>query len=207
MIVNRNKVISSVSSALEVLTALSGVALSIYLVFASESRVILKNSLDFGFKHQPLGLLFFIILLCWFFILTSAAMFPFAVRADARKAYDIRYLYSMAAMGFGPWIDALVISLKDGFSAVNIDRVGVLYLGVGTIAMALAALSGKAKSTKGAFIIASVAFSGFAMLYAGLWMVGGMGNLVNILIWHGVMLYSGFSAFREWLWFMREKRI
>lgn len=100
MIVNQKRVIGSISSALEILTALSGIALSVYLVFASESRVILKNSLDFGFRHQPLGLLFFIILFCWFFILASAAVFPFAVRTDAKKTDDLKYLYSIAAMGF-----------------------------------------------------------------------------------------------------------
>ncbi len=206
LIVKKDILISNVSSGLEILTALSGIVLVIYLVFASDSRIILKNALDFGFRYQPLGILFFIILLCWFFILASAALFPFAVRSDARKTYGIRHLYSMAAMGLGPWIDVLVISLKDGFSAVNIDRVGVLYLGTGTIAMMLAALSGRAISTKGALIIASVALSGFAVFYAGLWVVGGMGSLINILVWHGIMLYSGFSAFREWLWFIREKR-
>ncbi|MEO0141690.1 MAG: hypothetical protein ABIM88_09115 [candidate division WOR-3 bacterium] len=200
-----NRFISGLSGALEMLTAISGISLTIYVMFFSWSRVLFKRALDFGFSHQPLGILLFILYLCLFFIIGATILFPFSVRTDARKEADLKYLYSVAAMGLGPWLDVLVTSIKEGFGPLNIDRVAVMYIGVGALAMLLAALSGKAPSKGGAFAVASVAFAGFATLYAGLWIAGGMGNLFGILVWHGVMLYSGFSAFQEWLWFMRER--
>ncbi|MGB9590256.1 MAG: hypothetical protein ACPL68_05155 [Candidatus Hydrothermia bacterium] len=201
----KDNVIFALSSVTELLAALCNIFLIVYIMFFSESRVLLKNFLDFGFRYPPLGLVFFLIVFFWFFIIAAAMIFPFAIRTDARKNADLKYLYSVAAIGLGPWLDVLVTSVKDGFSAINLDRVAVLYLGIGTLAMVFAALSGKALSTRGALIIAAIALAGFAIFYTGLWIVGGMGNLFNILVWHGIVLYSGFSVFQEWLWFIREK--
>ena len=212
MKIGKHNLISSVTSALEIFTAFCGVILTFYIMFASESKVLLQMAIDFARKQpQPLaGLLWlvFICLMCIGVIMIALGMlFPFAVRADSNigKEGDLKYLYSIAAMGLGPWLDFLIMSLSKGFSMINLDRVAIQYLGIGTIALFLVGISGKALSPRGALIVSFAVMIGFVIFYAGLWMVGGMGNIFDILVWHGVMLYAGFAAFQEWFWFIRGR--
>jgi hypothetical protein len=207
--INKDSAISSAASVLELFTALCGVALTFYIIFASKSRILLQMASDFCRKHQPLlGLILMLVVFCWFFVIGAAMLFPFSVRADSadlNERRDLKYLFSLAGMGLGPWLDVLIMSLSKGFSIINIDRVAIQYLGMGSIALFLAGISGRAPSRTAAIIISLIALTGFAVLYAGLWLVGGMGSIFSILVWHGTMLYVAYSVFQEWLWFIRSR--
>jgi len=167
-----------------------------YLLFyAPYVGTFIRNIRDFGDNHQPLGLIFFIIFFILFFILFTAMVFPLAVKLDKSKE-TLKDIYSAAIVAFGPWIDVLLKIINDDFSVINIDRVCLLYLGIGVFAMIFAAIKVKNPLI---LLIGGIAFFGFILYYTGLWISGGMGNLKDIIIWHATMIYVAYLSYKEWL--------
>lgn len=201
---------------LELVSAFLQVIMVMGLVVGGKTGILVRGVLEFGKKYQPLGIIFLIILVCWFFLVGAVFIWPLAIRIMDTQLrapegnISLKYIYAIAARSFGPWLDVLTTSLKQGYSDIIIDRVAVMYLGIGAFAMFLtgikAAVSGESPSPKAAVVISLLAIATFAVYYLGLWIVGGMGDLFGILIWHGVMLYTGLSVFQEWIWLVRDQR-
>jgi len=188
---------------LDIWTLLSSIAAAFYLMFFSVARLFFQIALEFCKIHGFI-LLLAIILLVGLFILTVTGMiFPIAVRMDSRKeSVPAKELYPAFGMAFGPWIDLANYFFSGRFSLASVDRIAILILGTGSLAILMAAVSGRAPSRRGAWFIALIILAIFVIFYSGLWKTGGMGNIVSATIWHLVMVYSGFSAFQEWYYFM-----
>ena len=112
----------------------------------------------------------------------------------------------------GPWIYFLFkfFAIDEGdlfkpelYSPI-LDQVGVLYFGIGAMFFALliprimfTIIEFPSFKTIGASIIILVGLICFGMLYAGLWLSGNMGkNLFETLVWHGLLIYNGYSVFK-----------
>lgn len=112
----------------------------------------------------------------------------------------------------GPWIYFLFkfFAIYEGdlfkpelYSPI-LDQVGVLYFGIGAMFFVLSIprimftiIEFPSFETIGASIIILVGLICFGMLYAGLWLSGNMGkNLFETLVWHGLLIYNGYSVFK-----------
>jgi hypothetical protein len=194
--INREIVIR-INTILMIVAPVASLISAGYLLFYGPYAGVLVTKIrDFCYRHQPLSLIYLVIFLIIMFILFSAMLFPTAVKLDkSRETW--KDFYSTAMLAFGPWIDVLLKVIHNNFSIVNVDRVCLLYLGVGVFAMVFASIK-----SPGTAIISGIAFLGFLPYYIGLWISGGMGNTKDIIIWHATMAYMAYLSYKEWLSFV-----